>query len=98
METTKLSSKGQVILPTSVRRARNWQPGTTFSVENVEDGVLLKPLQPFKPTKLDSVFGCLQANGKVATKSRKPASPASIESMDKAIVKTLRARRASGRY
>src|SRR3989304_3422712 len=41
METTKLSSKGQVILPRSVRDAHNWPPGTEFAVEAAGDGVLL---------------------------------------------------------
>ncbi|MBI3924594.1 MAG: AbrB/MazE/SpoVT family DNA-binding domain-containing protein, partial [Armatimonadetes bacterium] len=42
METTRLSTKGQVILPRSLRRAKGWQPGTRFTVEDVGIGVLLR--------------------------------------------------------
>ena len=47
METTKLSSKGQVVLPKWVRDARSWEPGTEFAVEEVSEGILLRPLRPF---------------------------------------------------
>ena len=59
MEKTTLSSKGQVILPKSVRQARNWTAGTEFSVESFDDGVLLRPLKPFPRTKLERAFGKL---------------------------------------
>jgi AbrB family looped-hinge helix DNA binding protein len=88
METTKLSSKGQIILPKSVRDSRHWKPGTEFAVEAVKEGVLLRPLKPFPPTKLEDLYGCLRYTGK----------PKTIEEMDEAIVKEVRARRARGRY
>ena len=53
MRTTRMSSKGQVIVPKAVRDARNWFPGTEFLVEEVEEGILLRPLKPFKPTRLE---------------------------------------------
>ncbi len=43
METTRLSTKGQVILPKSVRTSRAWMPGTRFAVEETAEGVLLRP-------------------------------------------------------
>lgn len=64
METTKLSSKGQVILPRSVRDAHNWPPGTEFAVEAAGDGVLLRPLKAFKPTTLKDVIGSTGYSGK----------------------------------
>ena len=88
MDTTKLSSKGQIILPKTLRQVRNWQPGTRFSVEDVEEGVLLKPLQSFEQTRLEDVIGCL----------KKPVKPRSIAEMNKAVTATVRRRRASGRY
>ena len=80
METTKLSSKGQVILPKSVRDARHWQPGMEFTVEEVGEGVLLRPLKPFKPTRHEDVFGCLKYSG----------PPLSIEDMEQAILEEVR--------
>ena len=88
METTKLSSKGQVILPKAVRDARRWEAGTQFAVEEVADGVLLRPLSPFLPTKFDEVFGCLQYKGRAKT----------LGQMAKAIAKGVRERHGRGRY
>lgn len=42
--TTTLSTKGQVILPKTIRGQLHWHPGTRLSVEHTADGVLLKPL------------------------------------------------------
>ena len=57
MDTTRLSSKGQVVLPSSIRAARNWKAGVEFSVEETPEGVLLRPLKPFAPTRIEDVFG-----------------------------------------
>jgi AbrB family looped-hinge helix DNA binding protein len=67
METTKLSSKGQIVLPRSIRNARNLQPGTEFSVEETAEGILLRPLKPFARTSTDQVFGSLRYAGKAKT-------------------------------
>ena len=88
METTRLSSKGQIILPKAVRDTHHWAPGTDFSVEDTGDGVLLRPLRTAEPTRLDDVVGCLRTKGPART----------IEEMDAAIGGELRARRDRGRY
>ncbi|MCL4315294.1 MAG: AbrB/MazE/SpoVT family DNA-binding domain-containing protein [Gammaproteobacteria bacterium] len=75
MKTTKLSSKGQVILPSSVRAAHKWEPGVEFAVEDVDEGVLLRPLKPFKPTRMDEVIGCTGYKGPAKT----------LEDMERAI-------------
>ncbi|MDU0458419.1 MAG: AbrB/MazE/SpoVT family DNA-binding domain-containing protein [Geobacteraceae bacterium] len=67
METTLLSSKGQVIIPKSIRSSHHWKPGTRFVVEDVQGGVLLKPLNCFAATDLKSGLGC--AGYKGVTKS-----------------------------
>ena len=41
MDTTKLSSKGQVVLPKSVRDQHGWGEGTEFVVESTAHGVKL---------------------------------------------------------
>ena len=81
METTKLSSKGQVVLPSHIRAAHQWKPGVEFSVEDTPDGVLLRPLEPFKPTRLEEVFGCAGYTGSART----------IEEMDAAIEAGIKA-------
>jgi AbrB family looped-hinge helix DNA binding protein len=88
MDTTRLSSKGQIILPKSLRDARHWASGTAFSVELVDDGVLLRPLKRAPPSRLADVAGCLRAPG--------PAR--SINAMDEAILDEARRRRDRGRY
>lgn len=60
MHTTKLSSKGQIVLPSAIRGARQWAAGTEFAVIDTPEGVLLKPLTPaprFAPTRLADVVG-----------------------------------------
>lgn len=59
METTKLSSKGQVIIPKTLRSARRWQAGLELEVVETEEGLLLRPKVPFQETSLDEVAGCL---------------------------------------
>lgn len=60
MGTTKLSSKGQVIIPKDVREGKGWKAGDELIVEDRPDGVLLKRKKPFKATTLDEVSGCLK--------------------------------------
>jgi AbrB family looped-hinge helix DNA binding protein len=88
MDTTRLSSKGQIILPKTVRDLHHWAAGTDFSVEDTGDGVLLRPIKTSQPTRLDDVVGCLPVRG--------PAR--SINEMDSAIEAELRDRRDRGRY
>ena len=57
MNTTKLSSKGQVVLPSAIRAARKWKSGTKLAVENRPEGVLLRSLKPFAATRLAEVIG-----------------------------------------
>lgn len=63
MQTTRLSSKGQVVLPKSVRDAHGWAPGTEFTVELTSDGVRLRRKGPFAPTGLGEVFGSVTHAG-----------------------------------
>lgn len=60
METTKLSSKGQVIIPKAVRNIHQWQVGLELMVIDLGDGVLLKPKAPFQETILSDVAGLLK--------------------------------------
>jgi AbrB family looped-hinge helix DNA binding protein len=77
MQTTKLSSKGQVIIPKTLRSRYNWHTGQELSVIDTGDGILLKPSHPFKKTVLDHVAGILKYSGK----------PVSLDEMETAIKK-----------
>ncbi len=91
MEITRLSSKGQVVLPLSVRRNRKWEAGIQLTVEETKDGVLLRPAKAFPPTTVDEVIEILN--------SRKyKGKPKTIEEMDASIANEVRRRRARGRY
>ena len=63
MATTKLSEKGQIVIPQKVRSAYGWAPGTQFFIEESKDGIMLKPLNPFKKYTIKDVFGCLNYRG-----------------------------------
>jgi len=63
MQKTRLSSKGQVIIPKSTREAHHWQSGQELVVIDTEDGVLLKPVKPAPPATLDELAGCLSYAG-----------------------------------
>ncbi len=89
METTTLSTKGQIILPKSIRDAHAWKPGTEFTVEETIEGILLRPARPFPETTLDEVAGCLK------TKRRRPVS---LKEMDEGIAREIKRRHDSGRY
>lgn len=62
MDTTKLSSKGQVVLPKAVRDALKWQPGVDLTVEKGDDFVVLRRSRPFPPTTIDEVSGMFKVD------------------------------------
>ncbi len=64
METTRLSSKGQVIIPKPLRAAHQWEAGQELIAVDVGDGILLKPKKPFQETTLAEVAGSLKYQGK----------------------------------
>lgn len=63
METTRLSSKGQVVIPRATRAARKWTPGTRLQVVDTPEGVLLRPVKPFPRSRVDDVFGMARYRG-----------------------------------
>ena len=88
METTRLSTKGQIILPKNLRDSRAWGPGTEFTIEETGDGVLLRPASRLPRTTLDDVAGCLAFKGK----------PKTLVQMDSAIGREVHRRHDRGRY
>ena len=66
MQVTRLSTKGQIILPKSIRSSRDWRPGMSFLIEETRDGILLRPAGCFPKTDMKEVAGCLRSNRKTA--------------------------------
>jgi AbrB family looped-hinge helix DNA binding protein len=46
VSTTKMSSKGQVVIPEIIRKNLNLKPGTQFTVLGEKDVVILKSITP----------------------------------------------------
>jgi len=88
METTRLSTKGQIVLPRNIRASRAWGPGTKFTVEATGEGILLRPVRNFPETSLDMVTGFLRSKGKSKT----------LAAMSAAVGSEVRRRHDSGRY
>jgi AbrB family looped-hinge helix DNA binding protein len=63
MEKTKLSNKGQIVIPKHVRTAHGWEPGLEFVVEDTGDGIKLKPIKLYKETTIGEVLGCINYKG-----------------------------------
>lgn len=76
MARTRLSSKGQVIIPKAVRERRGWRPGAELEVEDRSEGVVLRPAREFAGTNIDEVFGCLRPKGRPLTVSEMHAAVA----------------------
>lgn len=82
--TTTVSTKGQVILPSAIRKRREWGAGTRLEVEDTPEGVLLKPAPAFATTRPQDVFGFLPPRGEAR----------SLEEMDAAVLAEARRRHA----
>ena len=80
--TVRVSKRGQVTLPKSIRERLRWGPGTRLLVEDTPEGVLLKPTPLFPPTRYEDVAGMLKYSG----------PPKTIEEMDAAITAEIRRR------
>jgi AbrB family looped-hinge helix DNA binding protein len=86
---TTVSTKGQVILPKTIRERLHWEAGTRLIVENTADGgVLLKAAPIFAPTKPEDVFASLPYHGK----------PKTLEEMDAGIAAEAKRRHARDRH
>ncbi len=86
METTRLSSKGQVILPKAIRENYHWLAGTELEIEECPDGIVLRQKKPVPTTSLRDVVGCAGYQG--------PAK--SLGEMEDAIARGVSERHARG--
>jgi AbrB family looped-hinge helix DNA binding protein len=83
MTKTRLSSKGQVIIPKEVRDRHGWRPGAELEVEDRGDAVVLRAARIFPRKTVAQVYGCLKYEG----------PPLTIEQMNAAVAREARKRR-----
>jgi AbrB family looped-hinge helix DNA binding protein len=76
METVKLSSKGQFILPKAIRDRHHWEAGTEFIIIDRGTELIIKPTRVFPSTELESPD----------KPSVYPGKPLSLEDMELAIL------------
>lgn len=76
METVKLSSKGQFILPKAIRDRHHWETGTEFIIIDRGEELVIKPARVFPVTELESPENPSVYCGKAL----------SLEDMDRAVL------------
>ncbi len=74
--TTRISTKGQVVLPKALRERRGWSAGVELVVEERPEGVLLRTAAQETPSRMEDVFGSLGPFDRVV----------SIEEMNQAVL------------
>jgi len=63
MPITHLSSRGQIVIPKSIREAHNWTVGQEFEIVESGNALVLRPKKPFPETTLEEVVGCANYEG-----------------------------------
>ena len=86
---SRVSTKGQIVLPKAIRDRRKWAPGTELMVVETPDGVLLKTAPHFAPTKIEDVAGMLR---EMLRDKSQASRVVSIEEMDEAVLAEARRR------
>ena len=64
--TTKMSSKGQVVIPEEVRKRLGLKPGTQFVVIGDKEAVVLKKLSPPSMDEFDELISTARRQAKKA--------------------------------
>jgi len=66
VSTTKMSSKGQVVIPENIRRNLNLKAGAQFIVVGEKDVVILKSISPPSLDEFDELIAKARRDGKKA--------------------------------
>lgn len=64
METIRLSTKGQLVIPNEIRKAHHLRPGTRFVVSFVGTEIRLTPVAPFAKRTVNETAGLLAKRGR----------------------------------
>lgn len=81
---TRMSAKGQVVIPKDVRDALGLQPGQTLDVVQMSGGVLLRPASRKSGRSFDEILK------EIRTLYRHEGPAVSIEEMDIAVGRMFR--------
>ena len=76
IETTKMSSKGQIVIPRNIRESLQAQEGTIFAIVHGNNSIVLKKIAT--PTKEDLIKDLKE----IAIKGRKNAEKLGISQKD----------------
>jgi AbrB family looped-hinge helix DNA binding protein len=66
VSTTKMSSKGQIVIPYIIRKRLNLKPGSQFVVVGDKDVVILKNISPPALNEFDDLIAKARRKGKKA--------------------------------
>ncbi len=53
METTRLSPRGQTVIPHRIRQQYGWDSGVEFAVEVIDGGIALRQVSELPPTTVE---------------------------------------------
>ncbi|HSK75333.1 MAG TPA: AbrB/MazE/SpoVT family DNA-binding domain-containing protein [Thermoanaerobaculia bacterium] len=78
--TTRLSTKGQLIIPKEIRDRYGWEPGVELEIEDQGDHVVVRRVESLPETRLEDLVGCAGYRG----------PRRSLEEMEQAIMELAR--------
>jgi AbrB family looped-hinge helix DNA binding protein len=81
METTKVSTRGQVVIPKELRKSYHWDVGQELDVIDTGDGLLLKARPSRDSASWDDVVGCLSHLAKGKPKATKEQMRTAVRDM-----------------
>ena len=84
MASTRLSTKGQLIIPRPILDRLDWPPGTRLEIDVRGDRVVLRRPTAVPRCEPEEAYGCLAWDG----------PPLSVENLDEAVTAEARRRRA----
>lgn len=80
MSTVRLSSKGQIVIPKTIRDRHHWHEGQVLEIIETDNGLVLQGGKIFPQTLLEDLAGRLKYDGKAKT----------LDEMEAAIAKGAR--------
>jgi AbrB family looped-hinge helix DNA binding protein len=83
VSTTKMSSKGQVVIPENIRKQLNLKAGAQFIVVGKKDVVILKNISPPSLDEFDALIADARKKGKQAGLKRSDIKDAILKAREK---------------